>query len=175
MSTEEFEFENSENEETAAEEILTEEMLDMDEIDAILSDVSDVHPERTKSAEELEERIAKYEENPEAAEEALLAEEEENEEEVLTEGDAEAEATSEDTEEVSEPVENQTETVIESSTNEADQADLDFLSSLENVDDLLADVENKANEESERIQAELNESSGEDVEEINDILHQKNH
>ena len=52
-------------------EIPSEEVLDMDEIDAILSDISDIHPERNISAEELEERIAKYEEDPEAAEEAL--------------------------------------------------------------------------------------------------------
>jgi len=58
-------------------EIPTEEVLDMDEIDAILSDISDVHPDRSISAEELEERIAKYEENPEAAEEALLGNEDE--------------------------------------------------------------------------------------------------
>lgn len=54
------------------EEIPTEEFIDMDDIDALLSDVSDIHPERSKSSEELEQQIARYEENPEAAEEALL-------------------------------------------------------------------------------------------------------
>ena len=41
-------------------EIPSEEVLDMDEIDAILSDISDIHPERNISEEELEERREYY-------------------------------------------------------------------------------------------------------------------
>ena len=63
--------EDSEEETPEEEAIPSEEVLDMDEIDAILSDISDVHPDRHVSAQDLEERIARYEEDPEAAEEAL--------------------------------------------------------------------------------------------------------
>ncbi|MCR5847185.1 MAG: hypothetical protein K6G75_03625 [Lachnospiraceae bacterium] len=146
---------DNENEETALEDedvIPTEEMLDMDEIDAILSDVSDIHPERNKSAKELEERIARYEEDPEAAEEALLGDEEEN---------------------VSESEEIPSDTTEEAPAAEYSEEDaLDFLSSLENVEDMLADVENKANEERERLEAERKEEENidNDLDEINDIL-----
>ena len=135
------------------EEFPTEEVLDMDEIDAILSDISDVHPERNKSAKELEDRIAKYEENPEAAEEALLEEARENE----------------DTEETGiEP----SEEISASDDSGSDQnlSDDDFLSTLENVEDLLAEVENKAREEDGNSNAEIIEGQDADVDEINDIL-----
>ena len=141
-------------------EIPSEEILDMDEIDAILSDVSDIHPERKVSAEELEERIAKYEENPEAAEEALL---QGNEEETSGE-----DAGSSENSGVSESEEAES----SSDTESASSMDEDFLMNLENVDEMLADVENKANEESERLKAEREAAEGDsDLDEINDILH----
>lgn len=135
-------------------EIPSEEILDMDEIDAILSDVSDIHPERKVSAEELEERIAKYEENPEAAEEALL---QGNEEETSGEDAGSSESKEAET---------------SGDTESAAAMDEDFLMNLENVDEMLADVENKANEESERLKAEREAAEGDsDLDEINDILH----
>lgn len=60
------------------EEILQEEFVDMDEIDAILSDVSDIHPERNVSAKELQDRIDRYAENPEEAERLLDEEDKED-------------------------------------------------------------------------------------------------
>lgn len=62
------------------EEILQEEFVDMDEIDAILSDVSDIHPERNVSAKELQDRIDRYAENPEEAERLLEEEDKEDKE-----------------------------------------------------------------------------------------------
>ena len=144
-------------------EIPTEEVLDMDEIDAILSDISDVHPDRSISAEELEERIAKYEENPEAAEEALLGDEEEMPEDEGVENTADTETPN--TEESSGNSVPETESGITDNT-----LDDDFLSSLENVEDMLAEVENKANEEAQKINAEVAASEDSDVSEINDIL-----
>lgn len=167
-------------------EIPTEEVLDMDEIDAILSDISDVHPDRSVSAEELEERIAKYEENPEAAEEALLGEKEEMPEDEGVENTADTEeAPAESVQEEAAggesvpEAENETPNVEESSGNSVPEyeggitdnaLDDDFLSSLENVEDMLAEVENKANEEAQKINAEVAAREDSDVSEINDIL-----
>ncbi|MCR4648477.1 MAG: hypothetical protein K5776_05290 [Lachnospiraceae bacterium] len=184
-------FDVSENEENA-----TEEFLDMDEIDAILSDVSDIHPERKVDSKDLEERMAKYEEDPEAAEEALLNESEEEKAEE-TESAAEAAPEDENVADASEDVPETSDTgdagesleseVPDASDIPGDSAPLengseaipddslsdDFLSNLEDVDALLAAVENKANEESERIQAEMNEKQAEaddDLDEINNII-----
>lgn len=132
---------SSENEEET-EEIPTEEFIDMDDIDAILSDVSDIHPERTKSSKELEEQIAKYEENPEAAEEALLTGEDDNEDEGAAE---------------------------EVTAEEESNAD-DILSSLGDVEALLADVEKQAQEEEEKLAQERSTETDGDIAEINDIL-----
>lgn len=144
-SEEESEEEYEEEAEEESKEIPTEEFIDMDDIDALLSDVSDIHPERTKSAEELEEQIARYEENPEAVEEALL-------------NDADEEDSQEDEEESE-----------EESSDENSETD-DFLSNLEDVDALLADVENQAKEEEEKLAAERSETTDGDLDEINDIL-----
>ena len=148
------------------EEIPSEEILDMDEIDAILSDISDVHPERNISAEELEERIAKYEENPEAAEEALLEGEDGEETEALN-GEDNPPAGSEVQKEAGNAESDKVFAEDESTPNTLDD---DFLSSLENVEEMLAEVENKANEEAEKINAEVAASEDSDVSEINDIL-----
>ncbi|MBQ4275779.1 MAG: hypothetical protein II717_04550, partial [Lachnospiraceae bacterium] len=190
----------------------TEEVVDMDEIDAILSDVSDIHPERTKSAEELEEQIARYEADPEGVEEELLAKAEAdegssedginfesldadeaiaagaglNQEEPAVEEIEETENV-EDVENIEniEDVENiegveKVEDIenIEEPTDAEEVADIpesdmepaisdDFLSSLENVDEMLAEVENKANEETEKIAKERESSDNKD-EDINE-------
>ena len=152
-------------------EIPSEEVLDMDEIDAILSDISDIHPERNISAEELEERIAKYEEDPEAAEEALLEGDEEESSDNAEAGAEETESVSADIPEIAPEV--NAESISENSeesTTDDNILDDDFLSSLENVEDMLADVENKANEEAEKINSELAQGEDADVDEINDIL-----
>ncbi len=228
-------FDVSENEENA-----TEEFLDMDEIDAILSDVSDIHPERKVDSKDLEERMAKYEEDPEAAEEALLNESKEKEEEAESADEEVSE--NENTADASDDISEAAEEVLQTESTESDIPDLsesaeipdfseisesadmpdfsessdtsdmedlsdllgssdipdtsgipgdseipggetggllddslsdDFLSNLEDVDALLAAVENKANEESERIQAEINEKQPEaddDLDEINNII-----
>lgn len=122
------------------EEIPTEEFIDMDEIDALLSDVSEIHPERNLSSTELEERIAQYEKDPEAAENALMGED--------------GSVASDDS--------NETETV----ETDAD----DFLSNLENVDELLADVESKAKAEEEELKEKRALETDGDLDEINDLL-----
>ena len=204
----------------------TEEVVDMDEIDAILSDVSDIHPERTKSAEELEEQIARYEADPEGVEEELLAKAEAdegssedginfesldadeaiaagaglNQEEPAVEEIEETENVEdvenienienvenieniedveniegvekvEDIENIEEPADAEEVADIPESDMEPAISD-DFLSSLENVDEMLAEVENKANEETEKIakERESSDNKDEDINEINDIL-----
>lgn len=118
-----------------------EEILDMDDIDSLLADISEIHPERNKSAEELNERIAKYEENPEEAENALMADDDE------TDADDEVDAKA-----------------------ASGVIDDDFLSSLEDVDALLQSVEEQAKKEDEEIQKQLQDESDPDIADINDIL-----
>ncbi|MBP5564812.1 MAG: hypothetical protein J6X45_03720, partial [Lachnospiraceae bacterium] len=192
----------------------TEEVVDMDEIDAILSDVSDIHPERTKSAEELEEQIARYEADPEGVEEELLAKAEADEgssedginfesldaDEAIAAGAGlnQEEPAVEEVEEIEkvenfeniedieniegvenvEDIENAEEAADDEEIADIPESDMepaisdDFLSSLENVDEMLAEVENKANEETEKIakERESSDNKDEDINEINDIL-----
>lgn len=129
------------SQENTESEIPQEEILDMDDIDSLLADISEVHPERNVSAEELNERLARYEENPEEAEKMLMNDEEPSED-----------ASDEDDKASSGII------------------DDDFLSGLEDVDALLQSVEEQARLESEEIQRQIQNESDSDIADINDIL-----
>ncbi|MCQ2543541.1 MAG: hypothetical protein MJ126_05210 [Lachnospiraceae bacterium] len=165
--------------EVEEEEILQEELIDMDEIDAILSDVSDVHPERTVSAKELQDRIDKYAENPEEAERLLNADEADTKE-AETNDTTKEETVANESETQEAAKEDSVSEATEAGLSEMDEAisgldsistsDDDFLANLENVDELLADVEKQAKEESVATLNEPDYSQDSDLAEINELI-----